>query len=367
MAPNNILLGACILASTISFVKITTETPRGCTREDPSVMLLAASESMYLRGAPSSSEKGGAWSALKSGWDEVGFNLYSEEKDRLTEVVVKETHGVVTHRVLPLEEVNSVNEVLLPRGTGIVVQDAEGKDISFMEQLGDGNGPPRWEPKTMTNFFRHLSSCRYYIGFGTWIGPTMFYAAQLVDEAYGMEADPVAFAKVETNLALNRKAAWASKVHLSPHAIGIGSSETDSTAATVKMSSAMAGDSCSGIAGKLGCGEANVNWEVNAHPLPYLMKRWNVPSSGQTFVKVDVESYECQLVPSWIEWLGSIQGAKPTFHIAFHSNFNECTPEEYGLVYQFANMFEYKEENCMDKEKKVWICGLGEFLFHDRI
>ena len=85
------------------------------------------------------------------------------------------------------------------------------------------------------------------------------------------------------------------------------------------------------------------------------------------FVKVDVESYECQLVPSWIEWLGSIQGAKPTFHIAFHSNFNECTPEEYGLVYQFANMFEYKEENCMDEEKKVWICGLGEFLFHDRI
>ena len=72
---------------------------------------------------------------------------------------------------------------------------------------------------TFKNFFHHLSSSRYYVGFGTWIGPTLFFASQLVDTAYGIEADPVAFAKVESNLALNMDKDWARKVRINPVAV----------------------------------------------------------------------------------------------------------------------------------------------------
>lgn len=287
------------------------------------------------------------FSPLPSGWDTAGFDMYEKTKKELAVSLIKDPNAVHPHRVAPLETVKTTS------------------DAAWWRKLGNGERAPNWEAETFVNFFKHLSACRYYVGFGTWIGPTLFYAAQLVDEAYGIEADPVAFAKVETNLALNKGSAWATRVHLNHHAVGLGSEDRNATPTNLGMSSAGAGNSCSGL-GKVACGTAKVFWKVNTHPLPYLLRRWNVPSTRELFIKVDVESFECQLVPSWLPWLEAIEGSRPTFHLAVHRQIVECSEEEYSKMYQFGLLFDNKNEECMDAVKEQWTCKTGEFLFYDR-
>ena len=287
--------------------------------------------------------------SLPSGWDSSGLDLYEKERTKLATSLVRDAQAVHSHRVLPLDAVKTTGNTW------------------FGAQLGIGGGPPKWEVSTFINFFKHLSGCKYYVGFGTWIGPTLFYAAQLVDEAYGIEADPVAFAQVETNLALNKNSAWASHTHLNHHAVGMGAEDKNATPTIASMSSASAGNSCSGL-GKVACGKASVFWKVNAYPLPYLLKLWNVPVTNQLFIKVDVESFECQLVPSWLPWLQSIEGKKPIFHIALHSQIVQCSQDEYRQIYLFGSLFDFKHDACMDKDKGEWIgngCRSGEFIFYD--
>lgn len=287
---------------------------------------------------------------LPSGWDKSGFDMYENTRMALATSLIENPHAVISHRVLPLEAVKT---------TG---------DKTWWTNLGTGQGPPGWEHQTFINFYNHLLGCRYYVGFGTWIGPTLFYAGQMVEEAYGIEADPIAFAKVETNLALNKDMAWASRIHLNHHAVGLGSEDSDATPTNLDMSSAKAGNSCSGLGAIAAiCGKAKVFWKVNAYPLPYLLKRWNVPSTNSLFVKVDVESFECQLVPSWLPWLKNIEGRKPIFHLALHEQIVRCSQEEYKQIYQFGLLYDNKDDNCMDENREEWTCLSGEFLFYDTL
>lgn len=291
------------------------------------------------------------FSSLPSGWNQAGFLLYEKTRTDLATSLVQNPNSIQSHRVLPLDHVKS---------TG---------NTAFWKLLGNGNGPPAWEPQTFINFFKHLSGCRYYIGFGTWIGPTLFYAAQLVDEAYGIEADPVAFAHVEVNLALNKDKAWASRIYLNHHAVGLGSEDWNETSTKLVMTSASAGNSCSGLGNKIACGSPKDVWQVSSYPLPFLLKRWNLPATNDLFIKVDVESFECNLLPSWLPWLRNIgRSKKPVFHIAFHSQIEKCSQNEYKEIYQFAVLFDIKNEACMDEGKLEWAgqgCYSGEFLFYD--
>lgn len=194
----------------------------------------------------------------------------------------------------------------------------------------------------------------------------MFFAAQLVDEAYGIEADPVAFASVETNLALNRHQPWVRRVHLNHHAVGVGSS-TEVEAKRLDMASANAGNSCSGVGATVACGKAKVFWKVNSYTLPALLHYWGVPVTRELFIKIDVEMFECQLVPSWLPWITSLseKASKPVFHIAFHAQIQACSEQEFKDVYTFAKFFDSVDESCMNHDAKNWTCGTGEFVFHD--
>lgn len=157
---------------------------------------------------------------------------------------------------------------------------------------------------------------------------------------YGIEADPAAFATVSVNLALNSGAPWYPRVHLQPGGVGPGSSSA-STPNRVKMSSASAGNSCSGMAEMSeNCGEMKLSWQVNTYPLPALFKQWRINTPADTFVKVDVEAFECTLIPSWIDWLTKLgSGNKPGFFIAFHSYITKCTDGQYDDIARFAALY----------------------------
>ena len=68
------------------------------------------------------------------------------------------------------------------------------QDMPMSSWLKQIHGPePKWEPQTFNVFDKWLPKHDYYIGFGTWIGPTLFYAAQQVKHSYGIEGDPSAY------------------------------------------------------------------------------------------------------------------------------------------------------------------------------
>jgi hypothetical protein len=125
---------------------------------------------------------------------------------------------------------------------------APGPGAGWLHKYVDGRS---WEPQTLTVFSQMLPKYKTYIGFGTWIGPTLLHAASQflsLERVFGIEADPAAFAVVSMNLGLNSAAPWFSKVQLQPGGVGPGTLDTSITPTQVKMASASAGNSCSGMA-----------------------------------------------------------------------------------------------------------------------
>ena len=64
-----------------------------------------------------------------------------------------------------------------------------------------------------------------------------------------------------------------------------------------------------------------------------------IPASKETFIKVDVESYECELIPSWFDWMNDLR-EKPTLFVSFHGhNVRCCTKEQYDKILSFSKLF----------------------------
>jgi hypothetical protein len=83
-----------------------------------------------------------------------------------------------------------------------------------------------------------------------------------------------------------------------------------------------------------------LSWLVNTYPLPALFRHWGIVTPADTFVKVDVEAFECTLVPSWLDWLGRLgRGNKPGFIISFHNYVNNCTDAQYDDISRFAGLY----------------------------
>ena len=262
-------------------------------------------------------------SVLGSGWDESGRKLSLETHIELNLYLIDgdPSETMVEYTTHPLEKVRTHTHPTIPGG------------LWLREHL---HGKPSWEVQTFLAFLTYVPTHSYYVDFGTWIGPTLFYAAQLVDKSFGVEADPVAFASVSTTLKLNQDKPWGKKATIQPGGVGPGSDE-DLTATRVPMKSASAGNSCSGMGKKVNCGDVTHEWDVFTYSLPALIAHWNIDPSN-SFIKVDVEAFECTLVPSWIQWMRKLP-TKPTFYISFHSYITRCSDDEYRGVLQFARMF----------------------------
>ena len=214
----------------------------------------------------------------------------------------------------------------------------------FVEKL---RGRPSWEPDTFADFNHWLPKHKYYVGFGTWIGVTLFYATQCVTNAVGFEGDPVAFAIVQTNLKWNKHRTWYNHTHVYPVAVLQGSAQK-SEGDVVAMRSSSAGGSCSFVGDaktKQWCGNVGTSWEIKGYTLPHLLNLTDIPVSNETFIKIDVESYEWDLIPSWIEWLKNIAN-KPTMRISFHND-RRCGPQEmFDKLLAFSKLY-----------KGVWMDG----------
>jgi FkbM family methyltransferase len=209
-------------------------------------------------------------------------------------------------------------------------------------------GYATWEAETFASFDHWLSDERvqYHVDFGTWIGPTLLYAAQKVKRAVGFEGDPVAFAVVERNLQWNEKRPWRPNIDMYAVAVVQGQGEGFKN---IEMRSSSAGNSCSGVMSVAPCAyrkpEKMVTWNVSAISLPAALKRLQIPATDETFVKVDVESFECELFPSWRTWLETLS-RKPTLRITFHSQIRKCSDAQYSEISKIAALY-----------KSLWLGG----------
>jgi len=168
--------------------------------------------------------------------------------------------------------------------------------------------------------------------------PTLFYATQLVKKAVGIEADPVAFASVENNLKGNIQQPWHSHTKLYPVGVGLGSGLEMMTG---KMTSKSSGNSCSGLIPTPNCGGRGPNqisWVSKLYSLKYILDDAGVPATHDTFVKIDVEGFECKLLPSLLDWLTSLS-TLPTLFVAFHPLQHRCSSEEYQSIIKVAKLY----------------------------
>ena len=163
----------------------------------------------------------------------------------------------------------------------------------------------RWEPETFRIFDRFVSSTASYIDVGSWIGPTLLYGCQLARAAYGIEPDPVAYAELRQNIKLN--ASLAANVNIYNVCIA-------PTSGTVKFGSrAEGGDSMSSL---LFADEGKTVWNVDALRFEDFVEKANVTDCS--FIKIDIEGGEYQLLSSIVSWLNK---CRPTLYLSFHPCF----------------------------------------------
>ena len=293
----------------------------------------------------------GGVSPLPSGWNTTAAELY----ERVTDALLSEDpSSVLTVQLAPVGpvRVSGKHELYGARG--------------FWEKATGTNGS--WEAQTYREFLRRIDSSTTYVGFGTWIGPTILFAAQLASRAFGVEADPSAFAQVRMNVKLNANAPWARRIVLQPACVAAAGDE-----GMHKMSSSAAGNSCSGIGAVAGCGgRRGVHWSVLCYSLPQLFEHWGLVPGPHVFIKVDVESYECKLLPTLAPWFARANlTLKPTIYASMHHQIRKCAVDEYHAIadladsYQFAYCTKGREKRHFVKGSKALPCTDGELTLSD--
>ncbi|CAJ1945576.1 unnamed protein product [Cylindrotheca closterium] len=239
-----------------------------------------------------------------SGWNARGLQLYKDQRIWLA----MQDH--IDIRIPPLGKVTVNQESMIKR---------------FWNKI---DGHLDWEANTFAFFQKYVTNETIVIDFGSWIGPTVLYHSQLSRRSYGIEADPVAYATLEANVRLNPQL---------PITIVPACVSTPEDAGLMRMKG-NPGDSMSGITDKLAA-HASMGWKVQCYDLPTLLDEWNINVESQAvLIKVDVESYECKLIPSIYDWL---RGKKrlPILYISFHPQINDCSNDEWDSVLKVFRLY----------------------------
>ena len=260
---------------------------------------------------------------LSSGWDDRAQAIFD---------------GRVQH----LNSVTSLLKVTPPGDPKVTFRALAFREYSphfeFWGEVNKGS----WEPDTFARFRKGLDKETTLVDFGTWIGPTLLFGAQLARRAFGIEADPAAFAGVTQNVNINLQQPWATRVHVQPACVGV-------TESVLEMKSRNPGNSESSLGSVFR--QQNVaelpHWNVRCYPLERLFQHWGIdPDTEKVFIKCDVESYECNLLPSWQAWFKRLS-TKPTLHLATHSQISKCSAEQTKTMTEIAMSYRYRSANAI--------------------
>jgi FkbM family methyltransferase len=177
--------------------------------------------------------------------------------------------------------------------------------LSFWDEVVSGT----WESATFAIFNRFLDRQHSYIDIGAWIGPTVLYGCQLAKTAYALEPDPLAYAELSQNIALNK--AIAENVRLFNACIAPQSGE-------VTLGSRGEGnDSTSSLL----FAKKRTHWTVRAFSFTDFVRQQAITDCN--FIKMDIEGGEYQLLPTMAEYL---RVHRPTLHLSLHPLYLKIRP-----------------------------------------
>ncbi len=251
--------------------------------------------------------------------------------------------------------------------SGLEVTDVVMHPGAFKSKVSSFNAPfwssvsnKVWESQTFRTMLYYIDKKTFVVDFGTWIGPTLLYAARLCREILGIEGDPVAYAEVTFNLKLNSELPPFDSTCIVP---GLVVSDPAASGKMVEMHSASAGNSMSGVG--IVMGGAQIRWRVRGRLLQEYVKAY-LPSyrvGDHLFVKMDVESYECELFPSFAKWLRSFpESAKPTFWLSMHSQIASCSAQQYKAIFDIARTYKFVSAGFVRGDT---VATTGEFILSD--
>lgn len=226
-------------------------------------------------------------------------------------------------------------------------------DVEGYERFWDRFENETWELDTTAIFDKYIDKNTTYLDIGAWIGPTLFYVAELAGKCFAVEADPIAFKRLDENLKLNSSEDWFSNVELINKAI------SDKAGVINFGSQGQGGDSMSSIL----WGDFDTSWQVptiNAHQLIEQIK----DGSNRFFVKIDIEGGEFTMLSSLKNFF-ELENA--TIYLSLH---NIYLKRSLKLKYKHLNFikrfFKIRSEfaatyrelfNCLPNNKVCWMNG----------
>lgn len=198
--------------------------------------------------------------------------------------------------------------VLLLDGVGFRVA-AGGGRRAFWDSVVAG----QWEPHTFTAFRRFASSTCSCIDFGSWIGPTVLYAARFARHVHAIEPDPIAHEELVANIILNPD--LQARVTVYSHCIAPGPGPVSLYSGGMFYNArSQFGDSMSGIVPAPGC-TGQPSRIVDGIPLADFMATNGVTDCR--LIKMDIEGGEYELIPG--RWRQLAAFGMPTLFVSFHS------------------------------------------------
>ena len=106
------------------------------------------------------------------------------------------------------------------------------------------------------------------------------------------------------------------------------------------------------------------SWKVRCYTLPQVLATWGInPEVDHVFIKVDVESFECSLIPSWYDWFQGLS-RRPTVYLSLHSQIHSCSENEYAYLVKLVSLFKFTDLPLAQNGSTVTSTS-GEFVLSD--
>ena len=159
----------------------------------------------------------------------------------------------------------------------------------------------KWENNTFRILQQFVRRDSIYIDIGSWIGPTVLFAAGFAKECYAIEPDPVAFKELKENVELNLE--LARKIVLYNGCV------SDSSGSVRFGSQTSFGDSSSSLL----FSKEKESIEVSALTFKDFLDRFNI--SQCDVIKMDIEGGETVVLPTMKDFL---EKQLPVFYMSVH-------------------------------------------------
>jgi FkbM family methyltransferase len=172
---------------------------------------------------------------------------------------------------------------------------------AFWDRVEQGT----WEPLTYAVFDRFLDGDHSCLDIGAWIGPTALYAACRARHCFAIEPDPLAFAQLRANVALNPP--------LKPR-MSLSSQCLAPACGPVRLGNktSSGGDSMSSLL----FADSAVGWQTQGVTIERFLAENAIDDCS--FIKMDIEGGEFDVLPAMAAYLAA---QHPTLYLSLHPRF----------------------------------------------